>query len=116
MDKRVVHNATILETVVRPLETVAAPRRFRKPLPRIKVSRVGQQHMVRRKEEMRQQLSSADPMQATAKIVSLIDTVRYRNRPQRLVLNISALWSGACNGHVNRFHDAGHSSVPTRTS
>jgi len=87
----------------------------RKPPPRIKVSRVGQQHIVRRKEEMRQQsvgsaLSSADPMQVTAKIVSLIDTARYRNWPRRLVLYIYAyaLWadslesSGACNGHVNR--------------
>jgi len=64
---------------------------------------------------MRQQsvgsaLSSADPMQVTAKIVSLIDTARYRNWPRRLVLYIYAyaLWadslesSGACNGHVNR--------------
>ena len=38
--------------------------------------------IVRRKEEMRQQsvgsaLSSADPVQVTAKIVSLIDTIRY---------------------------------------
>jgi hypothetical protein len=31
-------------------------------------------------------LSSADPMQVINKIVSLIDTVRYRNRPRRLVL------------------------------
>ena len=47
-------------------------------------SRIGQQHIVRRKEEMRQQLvgsalSSADPMQVAAKIVSLIDTTRYIN-------------------------------------
>jgi len=57
------------------------------------VSRVGQQHLVRRKEKMRQQsvgsaLSSADPMQVTAKIVSLIDTVRYRNWTRRLILYI----------------------------
>jgi hypothetical protein len=49
-------------------------------------------------------LSSADPMQATAKILSLIDTVRYINWPRRLILYIYALWadslesSGACNG------------------
>ena len=61
------------------------------PPSRIKVSRVGQQHIVRRKEEMRQQslgsaLSSADPMQVIAKIVSLIDTVRYRIWRRRLIL------------------------------
>jgi hypothetical protein len=49
--------------------------------------------IVRRKEEMRQQsvgsaLSSADPVQVTAKIVSLIDTIRYINWPRRLVLYI----------------------------
>ena len=33
-------------------------------------------------------LSSTDPMQITAKIVSLIDTARYRNWPRRLVLYI----------------------------
>jgi hypothetical protein len=58
--------------------------------------------MVRRKEEMRQQsvgsaLSSADPMQATAKIASLIDTVRYRNWPRRPVLHIYALWADSRN-------------------
>jgi hypothetical protein len=41
-------------------------------------------------------------------MVSLIDTVKYRNWPRRLILYIYALWadslesSGACNGHVNR--------------
>jgi hypothetical protein len=49
-------------------------------------------------------LSSADPMQVITKIVSLIDTVRYRNRPRRLVLYIYALWADSLksNGHVNR--------------
>ena len=49
-------------------------------------------------------------MQVITKAVSLIDTVRYRNWPNRgLVLYIYALWadslgsSGACNGHVNRY-------------
>jgi hypothetical protein len=51
--------------------------------------------------------SSADPMQVIAKIVSLIDTVRYRNWPRRLVLYIYALWaaslesSGVCNDWRN---------------
>jgi hypothetical protein len=59
MDERVVHNATVQETLVELLETVATPRRLRKPPPRIKVSRVGQQHIVKRKEEMRQQSTGA---------------------------------------------------------
>jgi hypothetical protein len=71
--------------------SVPVEKKFRKPPLRIKVLRVGQQHVVRRKQEMRQQsvgraLSSADPMQVTAKIVSLIDTVRYINWPRRLIL------------------------------
>jgi hypothetical protein len=49
---------------------------------------------------MRQQsvgsaLSSADPMQVTAKIVSLIDTVRYINWPRRLVLIYIYSWAGS---------------------
>ena len=48
--------------------------------------------------------------QGFAKIISLVDTVRYRNWPRRLILYIYALWadslesSGACNGHVDRHH------------
>jgi hypothetical protein len=62
----------------------------RKPPPRM-VSRVGQQPIVRRKEEMRPQsvaseLSSAAPMHVTDRIVSLIDIVGYRNWPRRLIL------------------------------
>src|SRR5258708_13804820 len=109
------------------LERVAAPGRFRKPAPRIEVSRVGQQHIVRRKEEMRQQsvgsaLSLADPVQVITKIVSLIDTVRYRNWPRRLILYIQALWadslesSGSCNGHVNRCGAVGNTMGPATVS
>ena len=83
-------HTTVLETVVRPLETVAALQRFENRRPN-QGSRVGQQHIVRRRQEMRQEsvgsaLSLVDPMELTAKIVSLIDTVRYINWRRRLIL------------------------------
>jgi hypothetical protein len=56
--------------------------------------------------------------QGFAKIISPIDTVRYRNWPRRLILiYIYALWadslesSGACNGHVNRSQESACRSV-----
>src|SRR6266851_6644719 len=56
---------------------------------------------------MRQQsvgsaLSSADPVQVTAKVVSLIDTVRYINWPRRLVLYIYIGFVGGFPGIVWR--------------
>ena len=93
---------------MRSLETVAALQRFENRPPNQGFT-VGQQHIVRRKEECDNNqfgsaLSSADPMQVIAKIVSRIDTVRCRNWPRRLILHIDALWayslasSGACDG------------------
>jgi hypothetical protein len=80
------------------------------------VSRVGQQHLVRRKEKMRQQsvgsaLSSAGPMRVTAKIVSLIDTVRYRNWTRRLILYICIYGLCGTNRKDRRLTPIGHGCI-----
>jgi hypothetical protein len=83
---------TVLETVVRPLETVAALQRFENRRPnqsfagRPTIRSEAQGGM--RQQSVGSALSSVDPMQVIGKIVSRIDTVRCRNWPRRLILHV----------------------------
>jgi hypothetical protein len=78
------------------LETVAALATVRKPPPRIKVSRVGQQHISKAQggnattiSWERVKFSGSDTR--NRQDLSLIDTVRYINWPRRLILYIYRL-------------------------